>query len=236
MKITIKNNRNGSLGNELVKKIITFYLKQLLKDDVSGIDILTVTFKKLIARRGGSAGFKNVFGERQYHIILNSTRDNSQIFRTLAHECTHIKQYVTKELTFGAKYSIRGRRQTITTWKGRDYMRKAYLKQPWEIDARKGEKMAWNILNKIDAPVEVITKPEPVEVAPVKVIEAGIGATIANILKEGAILNADLVKRILNGDTDKQKTLKVLRAVFNSKTDGFIREVIRDSIVWVELV
>lgn len=234
MRIKITNNKNQDLPNAIVKRVTEYYLEELAGLDKFkvGVGELKITFKKLASYRGGYLMSHRL--NNNYLISINSKNSLKEQLSTLAHECVHLKQYVLGELSQRMDFS--GRRVAhIRIWKGREYRRKSYLKQPWEIEARKyQDKLSYNVLNKINAPVKVIRK--PIAVAPVKVVEVGIGAIVSAILKEGAILNGDLVKRVLDGDTDKQKTLKVLREVFSLKTDGFIREVIKDSIVWVELV
>jgi len=230
MNIKIKNNRNGKVSNELVKKIVNFYFNELVGSArAKSIGSVTITFKKLQARRGGYARYSTL---PHYLIVINSTVSAREVFRILAHECTHIKQYFTGELFYQFGYTRTGRRQTITNWKGRQYIRKAYRKQPWEIDARKGEKLACNILNKLDGTVtaEPVKKVEPVVLGNI------ITETIKAILNGGEIPNGELVRMVLNGDKSKQQTLKVLREVFALKQSNVIREVIKDSLVWVELV
>jgi hypothetical protein len=234
MRIKITNNKAKELTNEQVKKITEYYLEELAGLDKFkiGVGELKITFKKLACHRGGylrSQRFSN-----DYLISINSKNGLKEQLSTLAHECVHLKQYVLGELSQRMDFS--GRRVShIRTWKGREYRRIAYLKQPWEIEARKyQDKLSHDVLNKINAP-KVITRPAPVKVEPIA-IDKSIGVIISNILKDGAIHNGDLVKRVLNGDTSRQRATEVLRKVFALKSDGFLKESIKDSIVWVELV
>ena len=114
-----------------------------------------------------------------------------------------------------------------------EWIRKNYRKQPWEIDARKGEKLACNILNKIDGKVPVIGK-EPIEVKP-----TALNTTreiVISILNDGSIPNGDLVPRVLDGEKDKQIILKVLREVFALKQNGVIQEYSEGSLIYVRSV
>jgi len=235
MRIKVKNNRNGNIENETVIKVAKFYLAKLMGEDkFKDIDEVTITFKKLVYYRGGYLKTKNS-QPRNFWIAVNSKNTLEEQLSTLAHECVHLKQYALKELS--QRFLNVGRRgRWVRVWKGKEYLRKAYLKRPWEIEARKyQDTLSANVLNKIDKPVKPKVIRKPIEVKPV-VLTKSTCAVILEILKDGAIPNGDLVKRILNGDTSKQTTLSVLREVFAFKQEGFIREVNMNSSIWVELV
>lgn len=243
MRIIVRNNRNGNIENEIVKKMVRFYLTELVgSNKVDSLGSIKITFKKLIRRRGGWA---RTFGtdNHNYEIVVNSTWTARELYKTFAHECTHIKQYFLKELVYTSRWSKSGRRQSITNWKGRQYIRKAYAKQPWEIDAQKGEKLAYNILNKInDSPVAVVepVKVEPVKAEPIKV-EPSIRLTnvqlgILEVLKSGKMENGKLIPFILGGSKDKQYKIRVHKEVFELKQKGLIIELNLDGIVWVAII
>lgn len=234
MRIKITNNRNGKVENKLIEKMARYYLtEQIGADKVDGIRTLTITFKKLVSHRGGYAQQK--FGDYEnFKIVLNSRSSVRDIYRILAHECTHIKQYFTKELDYKLRCTSR-RRQWIKVWRGKEYLRKAYNKRPWEIDARKGEKMAHNILNKLNGTAKPKVVRKPAEIKPV-VLNKSTADIVIGILKEGSIPNGDLIPKVLNGNKDKQTRINTHKEIFALKRDGVIREVIKDSIVWVELV
>lgn len=232
MIIKIKNNRKREIENEVVKKIAKFYLANLIGEDkFKEIRTLEITFKKLAFWHGGYLRTTRI-RDLHYIIAINSINSLEEQLSTLAHECVHIKQYVLKELAQRHEFSG-GRVKHIRIWKGREYQRIAYDKKPWEIEARKlQDNLSDNILNKINEPTEVITK--PLEVAPVLNTTREL---VLSILNGGiTIPNGELVPRVLNGNKDKQKTLKVLREVFALKESGVIQEYNQGSLIYVRSV
>lgn len=231
MIIKIKNNRKREIENEVVKKVAKFYLDKLIGEDkFKDICTLEITFKKLAYWHGGYFRPTRV-NEGIYQIAINSNNDLDEQLGTLAHECVHVKQYALKELATRTEVK-NGRVRFIRIWKGKEYGRLAYNNTPWEIDARKlQDNLSNNILNKINKPVKVIAK--PVEVAPTLNTTREL---VISILNGGSIPNGELVPRVLNGDNDKQKTIKILKEVFALKQSDIIREVNDGGLIRVELV
>lgn len=70
-----------------------------------------------------------------FEISIDADLSFEDMLSILSHEMTHVKQYATGELS----YNYRNADQAI--WKGRyiEEHQYPYEKQPWEIDATKGE-------------------------------------------------------------------------------------------------
>lgn len=236
MKIIIKNNPKGKSHSELLTKIIEYYLNQLLGQGHK-FGKLVIKFKRLPMGCGGRAVTETRQGVKSYLIEVGKYESKKEINRIIAHECTHIKQYFLNELTTKFELKFTGKRfirKKVRNWKGKEIRRSVYKKRPWEVEARRGEKMACNILKKIDAPVEpkVITKPAPALVP----VNNSVHELVMALLKDGAIPNGELVPKVLDGDKDKQKTLKVLREVFALKQSGVIQEYSEGSLIYVRRV
>lgn len=232
MKIIIKNNPRGKTNSELLVKITEYYLNQLLGDGHE-FGKLVIRFKKMGWNVGGNAKTRRKDGVKLFLIDLDKYATKIEIYRYLAHECTHIKQYFLNELTTRHEnvWTARGFiRRKIRNWKGKEIRRSVYRNRPWEIEARGQEKMACNILKKIDGKVEskVITK-----VAPVL---NNTRELVISILNGGSIPNGELVPRVLNGQTDKQVILKTLREIFSLKQSGVIQEYNQGSLIYVRRV
>jgi len=231
MNIKVKNNKNGRIENEDVVKVAEHYLRELIGEEkVKNLGTVEITFKKLVSHRGGYLRTKR--GEtKKYWIAVNSTRDLNEQLSTIAHECVHVKQYFTGELTQTIEFS-RGRAKHIRTWKGRTYLRKKYWDRPWEKEARKfQDKLSYNILNRINKPVALTPKAVVIPRA-----SANIGETVLNILRGSDLPNGDLVPKLLEGSTDIQKRIRVLKEVFALKQSKVIEEFNVNGAVWVRAV
>ena len=95
--------------------------------------------------------------------------------------------------------------------------------------------MAHNILDKIVTPTKVITKPETFSGITFNSPKSTTRELVISILNGGSIPNGELVPKVLNGNTDKQKTLNVLREIFALKESGIIKEINVDGSIRVEL-
>ena len=239
MNIKIKNNPRGKSDSEILTKIIEYYLNELLGED-NKFGKLVISFKKLRSGVGGNAKTKHKSGVKLFLIDLDKYASKKEIYRILAHECTHIKQYFLNELTTRHEIVLTARgliNKKVRNWKGTEIRRSIYKKRPWEKEARRHEKLACNILNKIDAPYNVITKPSAIfSGIDFNTPKNNTRKLVISILNGGSIPNGDLVPRVLGGDKDKQKTLKVLREIFALKESGVIQEYNEGSLIYVRAV
>jgi hypothetical protein len=234
MKIKVKNNKYGRIKNDEVVKVSEYYLRQLIGDKVEGLPKIEITFKKLVSYRGGYV--RTTRGCDIFKIAINSRNTLEEQLSTLAHECVHVKQYFLKELLAIFEIGNNGRAKWVKIWKGKRYIRKAYFKRPWEIEARKfQDKLALNVLNKIHQ----VAKPKAEVKAEVKPeIYGSLNIIEAKVLKVVELLNIEngnLVGQVLQGSTDKQYRIRVLKKVFDLKQRGILKEFNVNGIVWVGL-
>jgi len=232
MKIRIKNNRTREVSNADLIKCAEYYLGQLMSDvDLSELSI-DIGFKKLVQYRGG---YVRTMGRNPkcFIIAVNSQNSLQAQLSTLAHECVHVKQYFTKELEQVIEFSNRGRAKHIHIWKGKRYARKKYWDRPWEKEARKfQDKLSSNVLNKINKP-KAKAEPKPVEIIPQAVCD--IEAKVLAVVNVNNIQNGLLVGQVLQGSTDKQYRIRVLKKVFELKQKGVLKEYNVNGLVWVGL-
>lgn len=231
MKITVRNNKAKIVSNDEAVKVVAYYLRQLINDgvDTSKLNIKLV-FKKLVYYRDGYCrSFRH--NQNIFDIAVNSNNTIQQQLSTIAHECVHVKQYFTGELSQKIEFSRSGRATHVRIWKGRKYLRKAYQDRPWEKEARKfQDKLSSNVLNKINEP-EPKAEPKPIEIIPQAICD--IEAKVLKVVELLNIKNGDLVGQIVRGSTDKQYRIRVLKKVFDLKQRGIIKEYIVNGIVWV---
>jgi len=234
MKIKVRNNKSKIISNVEAVKVVEYYLKQLLGDDVDTSKLgISLVFKKLSYYRGG---YCRTFGSTPniFDIAVNSTNTIQQQLSTIAHECVHVKQYFTGELRQTLEFSRNGRAKHVRTWKGKKIVRCAYQKRPWEVEARKyQDKLSANVLNKINKP-EVKAEPKPLAIPTEKVCT--IEAQVLNILSYSELPNGELSAKVLQGKTDKQLRLRVLKEIFRLKQDKKIEEVNRNGLIFVRAI
>jgi len=230
MRVTVKNNPKATISKDEVKEATKYFLTKLLGDKIKGLGKVEIRFRKVRMNLGGSTTWSSLDIGNQ-NILLNSVRSKEDIYRVLAHECTHVKQYFLKELTYTFEFK-NGRRMTTAHWKGKLIRRSNYKKRGWEVEARKAEKMACNIEKKLR---EVKVKPEPVKE---KVQEPVISSTINRVmelLNGNDLLNGNLLPTVLQGITDKQEKLQIQKEIFSMREEGLIENYNVDGIVWVRI-
>lgn len=242
MNIKIKNNPEGKSKNPEVKKVAEYFLNEVCGSEVNKVKNVHINFKRMPRGCGGRAIMKNGMTKDLY-IELSKNASTSETYRVLAHECTHIKQYALKEITYSHRLKRTRRgiiRQTVTNWKGREILRSKYRTRAWEVEARANEKLAVNVLNKIGtkatqptAPVKVttITKPiaKPVN-APTPIMSKALA-----LLKLGTLSNADFTDKMMEGVADKQDRLQIRKGLFNLKEIGAIEHYYVEGVTMVRL-
>ena len=235
MRITVKNNPKDRASKAEVKEATEYFLTKLIgKDKVNGLSNINVTFKKLTARRGGYVRIRNNDYVNQ-RIFINSRQTKKDIFRVLAHECTHVKQLFLKELRYErklklSKTSFSSRMQHTTIWKGKRIIRSNYRKRAWEVEARKFESMATNLTAKLKRFNNGASIKEEPKQKPVSNMQREI---ILELLKDRDILNGNLVNLVIKENSDKQYRIKVLKEVFAMKESGMIEQYYNNSVAWI---
>ena len=111
-----------------VKRAALFYASELITPKMLENIYLRIKFSDKIPAFGYAEiiGYNDSRKAREFEIELHSGIGARNILKTLAHEMTHIKQYVYSETN-----------ETLTRWKGLkiDSDNIDYWYQPWEIEA-----------------------------------------------------------------------------------------------------
>jgi hypothetical protein len=117
-----------------VRDATRFYLNKLLKPKYRDVSIKIELIKNLRKTQNGQ-GFCGFDGKKKFLIELDSGLKHSEAIEVLAHECVHIKQYITKEMV---DYDTIDK----VKWQGKKYAwnpnmiaDEDYFFLPWEIDA-----------------------------------------------------------------------------------------------------
>ena len=111
-----------------VKRAVIFYAEQLIKPKLLENICLRIKFNPKLDAYGYAQilEYNSSKKAREFEIELHPGIGAAEILKCLAHEMTHIKQYVYGETN-----------ETLTRWKGikidSDYL--DYWVQPWEIEA-----------------------------------------------------------------------------------------------------
>lgn len=132
MKISVRN-KNDKLTKSEVKYAVNYFLSILLKEKHHIIDELEIEikFEKLKQEFGTCLALDDSDGyaPRLFLIEIDRTVSKIQQLKTLAHECTHIKQYVLNEMKDHGPSTFTWKRKIIDTDKV------DYWDLPSEIDA-----------------------------------------------------------------------------------------------------
>ena len=111
-----------------VRRAALFYASELMSKKVLENVYLRIKFSNKIPAFGYAEiiGYNDSRKAREFEIEIHSGIGARNILKTLAHEMTHIKQYVYSETN-----------ETLTRWKGLriDSDTIDYWDQPWEIEA-----------------------------------------------------------------------------------------------------
>ena len=130
----------------VIKEAVELTLLRFLPDCD---DVLTVQVEVAEPRDIGDAhGLVDDMDDQEYVIYLNQSilNDDVELFRTVVHECVHIKQYFNKELEHVNLYS------TLFNKKVYDHNTTKYDQRPWEIEAFEvEEEMVWQREKKLQS-------------------------------------------------------------------------------------
>lgn len=127
----------------VIKEAVELTLLRFLPDCD---DILTVQVEVAEPSDIGDAhGLVDDMDDLEYVIYLNQSilNDDVELFKTVVHECVHIKQYFNKELDHVNLYRSVFNGQVV------DHFITNYEDRPWEVEAFEAEEeMAWQYQNK----------------------------------------------------------------------------------------
>lgn len=123
--VGLKSKREG----EIVKQAIDDSIKSFFPDRKDGILInVEVAKEKDI---GESFALVDQEEEDEFTIFISeeALEDETTLYKTICHECVHIKQYLNRELVHINQYR--------TMWKNKvyDHFVTPYAKRPWELEA-----------------------------------------------------------------------------------------------------
>ena len=127
MKLSIVGCPDKKLFRPFVKRAAIFYAEELITPKMLENMYLQVKFNKKLDVYGYASveEYNNSGKPREFLIELHPGIGAVDILKTLAHEMTHIKQYVYGETN-----------ETLTRWKGMKVSDDLdYWIQPWEIEA-----------------------------------------------------------------------------------------------------
>ena len=135
MRVRVVGQSTKNIDNEDLKQAAIFYLKELIKDiDVLKELYVTIKFEPDLNVMGYCEWTDTPIWPRNFTISMNVNFGKRIIFKSLAHECVHIKQQSQNELTQNfAKFKM-------MKWHGKNHRfiddySKSYYYQPWEIEA-----------------------------------------------------------------------------------------------------
>jgi hypothetical protein len=135
MKI-ITRGQPTKVNRSLCKKSIKWYAEKLIPERKLKNKIIRVQFEKELLKKHGIFGecFDDDQEKHTYDIIMDSALSKTQMLTALAHEVTHIKQFINGELK-----NMSG---PFCKWNGIkvNYEEIEYWDHPWEIDAHGREK------------------------------------------------------------------------------------------------
>ena len=125
----ITKQSQGFIIKEAVERSLLSLLP--LCDDVLQINVEVALDEDI----GDACGLVDEEDELEYTIYLNQSilDDDVELFRTVCHECVHIKQYFNKELEHLNQYRVVFNNKVYDTFVTK------YEERPWEVEAHKTE-------------------------------------------------------------------------------------------------
>ena len=100
----------------------------------------TLDIEVVLTNVNDAYGYCHSISNREFEIEIDKKLKENDFISTVAHEMVHVWQYATKQLT------QKGCREF---WKGKDYTKTSYSKQPWERQALRMEKQLLKEFKKI---------------------------------------------------------------------------------------
>jgi hypothetical protein len=137
MVLTVKGGTK--LQKELARELVTF-VKDKYLSNYTTLDI-ELTIKKNLSEETGAEGFCFAVESarpRTFEIEIDKDLSITKFIKTVIHELVHVRQYAKGELI---DYS-RGRAKV--SWKGKDYTKTSYSRQPWERQAYRLQESLYN--------------------------------------------------------------------------------------------
>lgn len=117
----------------LIEAAASFYLRHLLTVQLTSNLLVEIELvRNLFANKGYKAdvGFIDDDCEFEFEMRIDSSMNTAGMLLALAHECVHIKQYITRELRETNVWNIH-----FFHGKMYDLKKIKYFDTPWEIEA-----------------------------------------------------------------------------------------------------
>lgn len=123
--IGITDERQGFVIKEAVELTLLRFLPDC--DDIITVQVEVALDEDI----GDASGLVDDMDDNEFVIYLNQSllNDDVELFRTVAHECVHIKQYIKKELEHINLNFTKFRGSIVNSEEV------AYNDRPWEIEA-----------------------------------------------------------------------------------------------------
>tara|TARA_Y100000590_G_C15316916_1_gene862400 strand:+ start:120 stop:533 length:414 start_codon:yes stop_codon:yes gene_type:complete len=121
--ITVEgSNKNRRL---LAEEVVSFCIQKLIPR------IRTLDVEVSLTNIDDADGYCHSMNKREFELEIEKKLKENDFISTVAHEMVHVWQYATGQL------SQKGCKEF---WRGRDYTKTSYSKQPWERQAMRMEK------------------------------------------------------------------------------------------------
>ena len=109
----------------LAEEVVSFCIQKLIPR------IRTLDVEVSLTNIDDADGYCHSMNKREFELEIDKKLKENDFISTVAHEMVHVWQYATGQL------SQRGCKEF---WRGRDYTKTSYSKQPWERQAMRMEK------------------------------------------------------------------------------------------------
>ncbi len=138
MKVTTKKFNNKYVS-KIIREATKFYISRVVPE--RKFKNLNVVVK--LTTSNFADGSCCYLSNNNFEIELGAHISLNHKLLTLAHECVHVKQYVTKQL----KTMYVGK-NTVDIWQGKRYRNMHYDEQPWEQEALdREEELFYNFIS-----------------------------------------------------------------------------------------
>ena len=118
----------------LAEEVVSFCIQKLMSR------MRTLDIEVVLTNVNDAYGYCHSISNREFEIEIDKKLKENDFISTVVHEMVHVWQYATKQLT------QKGCREF---WKGKDYTKTSYSKQPWERQALRMEKQLLKEFKKI---------------------------------------------------------------------------------------
>tara|TARA_Y100001973_G_C5158404_1_gene312151 strand:- start:721 stop:1134 length:414 start_codon:yes stop_codon:yes gene_type:complete len=109
----------------LAEEVVSFCIQKLIPR------IRTLDVEVSLTNIDDADGYCHSMNKREFELEIEKKLKENDFISTVAHEMVHVWQYATGQL------SQKGCKEF---WRGRDYTKTSYSKQPWERQAMRMEK------------------------------------------------------------------------------------------------